>query len=130
MFVHAKQSWFRRVAVAAGALATVVFMVAAAPHPAAAQAYYPYYAYNPYCAYYPYYPYCSPYYGYPYYGFPVGITIGAGWGGWWGPGWGGWGAPGWGGNGFRGGGPGFRGAGFHGGICCVCVMYLISAARM
>src|ERR1700737_966874 len=68
MLVHAKQSWFRRVAVAAAALSTVTFMVAAAPRPAAAQPYNPYYAYNPYCAYYPYYPYCSPYYAsYPYY---------------------------------------------------------------
>ena len=124
MFVHAKQSLFRRVAVAAGALATVALMIGAVPHPAAAQPYYPYYGYNPYCTYYPYYPYCYPYYGYgyPYYGFPVGITVG--WGGWWGPGWGGagwwgrgWGGPGFRGPGFTGGGPGpgFRGAGFPGG---------------
>src|SRR5262245_24450057 len=97
---HAKPSGFRRVAIAAGALATVAFTVAATPRPAAAQPYYPY-AYNPYCAYYPYYPYCSPYYGYPYSGFPLGITVG--WGGWWGPGWGGWwGGPGWWGRGWGG----------------------------
>ena len=40
MFVHAKQSLFRRVAVAAGALATVALMIGAVPHPAAAQPYY------------------------------------------------------------------------------------------
>jgi hypothetical protein len=34
MRVHAKQSWFRRVAVAAAALATVAFMVTAAPRSA------------------------------------------------------------------------------------------------
>ena len=37
MLVRAKQSWFRRVAAAAAALATVVFVVGGEPRPAAAQ---------------------------------------------------------------------------------------------
>ena len=88
MFANAKQSWFRRVAVGAAALATVAIVGrggAASRRSAVRPGYaYPYAGYA-YPAAYPYYPYpYYPYYGYPYYGYPVGINIGWGWGGWWG----------------------------------------------
>jgi hypothetical protein len=129
MSVRARHSWFRRVAFAGAVLATAVLALGATPQPVAAQYYggyggyggYPGYAY-PY--YPPYYPYYYPYYayGYPYWGWgwPYGISVGFGWGGWWGGRgcWncgfrGGFGHAGFHGGGFHGG--GFHGGGFHGG---------------
>ena len=85
MSVSAALSWLRRTAFAGAVLATALFALVTASLPAAAQ-YYPYY---------PYYPYSYPYHGY----WPVGVTVGWGWGWhrpWWGwrAGWGwhsGWG---------------------------------------
>jgi hypothetical protein len=139
MFVRAKQSWFRRVAVAATALATVALCIGPLAQSATAQGYspgytsapsqtypgysgaYPGYGYSGaypgygYSGAYPYYPY--PYWGWAGWGWPgwgwgwgwPGISVGWGWGGWWG-GRGCWNC------GFRGGfHGGFAHAGFHGG---------------
>jgi hypothetical protein len=72
MSARAKQSWFRRVALAGAILASAVLTLGAMPGPAAAQYYgYPYYPNYPYYAGYPYYPY---YYGYPYWGWGWGLV--------------------------------------------------------
>ena len=64
MSVCAKQSWFRRLALAGAVFATAALATMATPRPALAQyAYpytYPYYGYYP--SYYPYYPAYYPYY--------------------------------------------------------------------
>src|SRR6516165_1946288 len=61
MFVHAEQSWLRRVAVAAAAFALVALLAGASAPPSAAQAYDPNYSYPPAAA---------PSQGYPSYSYP------------------------------------------------------------
>jgi hypothetical protein len=125
MHVLAQRCWFRRAAVAAGALAVAVLLIAAPARPAAAQ-FYPAYgwgAWNPGWVWYPGWGWWNPSWGWAGWGpgwgwggwgWPVAVNVGWGWGGRWGGWWGGRGC--W-NCGFRGGfaRAGFRGGGFHGG---------------
>jgi len=141
MFISGRHGWFRRVGVAAAALATAAFLIGVPATPSSAQVYGPGYSSAPSQAYPGYSSYAAPYqaypgysyqgaYPYPYYPYyPYYYPYWAGWGwpgwggGWpgisvgWGWGWGGW----WGGRGcwncgFHGGfHGGFAHAGFHGG---------------
>jgi hypothetical protein len=138
MFVHVKQNWYRRVAVAATAFALVALLVGASSSPSAAQAYDPSYSYpaasSPSQGYpgysyppasgpsqgYPGYTYPAAYPGYPSYPYyPYYPYWGSSWAWGW-PGWGwGWGWPGisvgWGWGGWWGG-RGCWNCGFRGGF--------------